>query len=241
MARSAGKNPQRSEAKATCKDASGITPAGGAIYWFAVGNDSNLGHLMDTGAVKGADLHFRSLTQKRPLSFTDGCVNFAAMKCLTSLLVGAALAAFTVSAQADSTVTISGVHNCCKGCANGIDAAVTKAGATSEIDDTTVKVTAKTEADARKAVAALVAAGYFGDGATAPEVTDAKVKSATVSGVHLCCGKCVKAVDKAVKAVAGASSHTAEKGADSFSVEGDFSTAELAAALNKQGLSGAIK
>lgn len=163
------------------------------------------------------------------------------MKSLTSLIIGAALAAFTLTAQAESTITLTGVHNCCKGCAKGIDAAVTKAGATSEIDDSTVKITAKTEADAKKAADALVAAGYFGDGATAPEVKDAKVKAATVSGVHLCCGKCVKAVEKAVKTVAGASSHTAEKGVDSFTVEGDFSTAELAAALNKQGLSGSIK
>lgn len=163
------------------------------------------------------------------------------MKSFTSLLVGAALAAFTLSAQAESTVTISGVHNCCKGCAKDIDAAVTKAGATAEIDDSTVKITAKTEADAKKAADALVAAGYFGEGATAPQVKDAKVKSATVSGVHLCCGKCVKAVEKAVKTVAGATTHSAEKEADSFTVEGDFSTAELAAALNKQGLSGSIK
>jgi len=163
------------------------------------------------------------------------------MKFIPALLVGAALAAFTLSARADSTVTISGVHNCCKGCAKGIEGAVTKAGAASEIDGTTVKITAKTEAAAKKAADALVKAGYFGEGATAPEVANAKVKSATVSGVHLCCGKCVKAVEKAVKAVAGASSHTAEKGADSFTVEGDFNTAELAAALNKQGLSGSIK
>jgi periplasmic mercuric ion binding protein len=133
------------------------------------------------------------------------------------------------------------VHNCCKGCAKGIEGAVTKAGAASEIDGTTVKITAKTEDDAKKAAAAMVAAGYFGEGATAPEVTDAQVKSATVGGVHLCCGKCVKAVDKAVSAVAGAKSHTAEKGSDSFTVEGDFSTAALAAALNKEGLSGTIK
>ena len=163
------------------------------------------------------------------------------MKTIAFLFFGTALAALPLTASADSTLTVSGVHNCCKGCAKGIEEAITKAGATAAIDGTTVTITAKSEADAKKAADELVAAGYFGEGATAPEVSDAKVKSATVSGVHLCCGKCVKAVEKAVSAVAGAKSHTAEKGADSFTVEGDFSTAELAAALNKEGLSGSIK
>lgn len=157
------------------------------------------------------------------------------------MLVGAAFAAFTLQASADSTLTISGVHNCCKSCAKGIEGAITKAGATAAIDGTTVTITAKSEADAKKAADELVAAGYFGEGATAPEVSDAKVKSATVSGVHLCCGKCVTAVDKAVKAVSGASTHNAEKGAKTFTVEGDFSTKELAAALNQAGLSGTIQ
>ncbi|MCB1230699.1 MAG: cation transporter [Verrucomicrobiae bacterium] len=164
------------------------------------------------------------------------------MKSLTLILVGAvSLAAFTFSASADTTVTLSGVHNCCKSCAKGIDKAVTGAGATAEIVDTTVTITAKDEAAAQKAVDGLLAAGYFGEGATAPEIADAKTKSATVSGVHLCCGKCVKAVEKAVTSVKGATSHTAEKGAKTFTVEGDFSTAELAAALNKEGLNGTIE
>ncbi len=164
------------------------------------------------------------------------------MKSLTHLLVGAvALAAFVLSASAETSVTLSGVHNCCKGCAKGIDKAITGAGATAEIDGETVVVKAKNDAAGEKAVAALLAAGYFGEGATAPEVADAKVKSAEVSGVHLCCGKCVKAVEKAVAACKGAASHNAEKGAKTFTVEGDFSTADLAAALNAAGLNGSIK
>lgn len=163
------------------------------------------------------------------------------MKILTILTLGAALATFTSSVQADATITLTGVHNCCGGCADGIEEAITQAGATADIDDSTVKITAKTEADVKKATDALVAAGYFGEGASAPEVEDAQVKSAKVGGVHLCCGKCVKAVEKAVKSVKGATSHTAKKNSDTFSVEGDFSTKELAAALNKAGFSGRIQ
>jgi periplasmic mercuric ion binding protein len=163
------------------------------------------------------------------------------MKSFNILMIGAALTALTSIASAESTITLSGVHNCCKGCARGIEDAITKTGATAVVDDTTVTITAKTEAEAQKAAESLVAAGYYGEGATAPSVSDAKVKSAKVSGVHLCCGKCVTAVEKAIKTVAGANTHTAEKGAASFTVEGDFSTKELAGALNKAGFSGKIQ
>ena len=44
-----------------------------------------------------------------------------------------------------------------------------------------------------------------------------------------------------LKTVTGFSKHDAVKGAASFTVEGDFSTKELAAALHKAGLHGEIK
>lgn len=163
------------------------------------------------------------------------------MRKLSMTLVGAALAAITLTAQAESSLTITGVHNCCKGCANGIEKAITKAGATAAIDGETVKITAASEADAKKAAESLVAAGYYGKGAPAPAVADAKVTSATVGGVHLCCGKCVTAVEKALKSVAGVTGHTAAKGAEAFTVSGDFSTKALAEALNGAGFSGSIK
>jgi copper chaperone CopZ len=163
------------------------------------------------------------------------------MKSLIRLFAVAAVASLTAVASAESSLTLTGVHNCCKSCAKGIDGAVTGAGATAAIDGTTVTITAPDEAGAKKAAEALVAAGYYGVGATAPAIADAKVKSATVSSVHLCCGKCVTAVEKAVLTVPGVTSHTATKGATSFTVDGDFSTKELAAALNKAGFSGGIK
>jgi len=158
---------------------------------------------------------------------------------ISSLLLSLSL---QLTALADSTVVLTGVHNCCKKCDTGITEAVAKvAGATAQTEKTKVTITAKDEATARQAVASLVSNGYFGQGATAPTVVDAKVKSATVSGVHLCCGKCVTAVENAVTSVSGVTSLDATKGAKTFKVEGDFSTKELAAALNKAGLSGDIK
>ena len=67
-----------------------------------------------------------------------------------------------------------------------------------------------------------------------------KVSSLQVSGVHLCCAKCVKALDEALKTVPGAKSHTAEKGAKSFEVTGEFNDQELFEALHKAGLSGKV-
>lgn len=153
---------------------------------------------------------------------------------LSSLVLG-------LSARAESTVTITGVHNCCKKCDNGILDAVKKVdGASATTDKDKVTITAKDEATAKKAAESLVAAGYAGKETAVPEVKDAKVKSATVTGVHLCCPKCVTAVEKAVKSVPGVTSHNATKGATSFKVEGDFSTAALSSALKKGGFSGGI-
>jgi copper chaperone CopZ len=160
----------------------------------------------------------------------------------TSALISALSIALSLTSFADSTVVLTGVHNCCKKCDTGINDAITKvAGATAQIEKNKVTVTAKDEATAKQAVASLVNSGYFGEGAVAPAVADAKVKSATVDGVHLCCGKCVTAVETAVTSVSGVTGHTATKGATSFKVEGDFNTKELAAALNKNGFSGQIK
>jgi copper chaperone CopZ len=159
---------------------------------------------------------------------------------LTTLLTTVAALSLSLAAHAE-TVTLTGVHNCCKKCDDGIIKAIKSAGAEAKTDKSTVTITASDAAGAKKAVDALLAAGYTGKGAEAPAVTDAKVKSATVSGVHLCCGKCVTAAEKAVLSVAGVTKHDATKGAASFKVEGDFSTKELATALNKAGLNGSIQ
>ena len=161
---------------------------------------------------------------------------------LTTLSVLLSCLALTLSAQAEATLKITGVHNCCKKCDTGILNAVKKVeGASATTEKSTVTITAKDEATAKKAAASLVAAGYAGKESEVPAVTDAKVKSATVSGVHLCCPKCVTAAEKAVMSVAGVTKHNATKGAESFTVDGDFSTAALSAALQKGGFSGGIK
>ena len=165
-----------------------------------------------------------------------------------SFLSVIALLALANFAQAESTVKLSGVHLCCKSCVKGVDKAVgTVSGATaaSDADAGTVSITAADAATAQKAVNALTAAGYFGksedagikiDASTGAK--DAKVSSLTVSGVHLCCPKCVKAVNAALADVSGVTSNTAEKNATSFEIKGDFKPTDVFAALQKAGLTG---
>ena len=155
----------------------------------------------------------------------------------------------SVSAE-EVRAKISDVHLCCQNCVNAVQKAVAKvAGAKADVDADagTVTLTAADKAMAQKAADALVAAGYFGtcenSGVKLMAVCGAKgekVQSLKIEGVHLCCGKCVKAVDRAVKATAGAKDHTAVKGAKSFEVTGDFNDQELFAALQKQGLTGKV-
>jgi mercuric ion binding protein len=164
------------------------------------------------------------------------------------LTLSLALFTSSVSLFADSSVQLSGVHLCCRSCVTGAEKAVAKvSGATATVDSSagTVSIKAPDAATAQKAVNSLVDAGYFGSSA------DATIKPKSGSGssaqkasklvlkeVHLCCGKCVKAVKDAVSSVKGVTGDTATKGAKTFEVTGDFAPAEVFAALEKAGLSG---
>lgn len=173
------------------------------------------------------------------------------MKLITLLSV----LALTASVRAETTITMTGVHNCCGSCAKGI----TKAGSIGEgvtIDvpekSTTVTITSKKKGDAMKAAEAIIAAGYFGkieggepsksaSKSTASTKPEAKMTKATVSGVHLCCKKCETAAANAVKTVPGITKSDIVAKATSFTVEGEFTKSELAAALNDAGFAGDIK
>jgi hypothetical protein len=160
----------------------------------------------------------------------------------TPLLAAGICCMSAFSLFAESNVVLTGVHNCCKKCDNGISEAVAKVeSASAKTDKGKVTITAKDEATAKLAAESLVKNGYFGVGAVAPAVVDRKVKSITVNGLHLCCGKCVTAAEEAVLSVAGVTGHTAAKGVTAFKVDGDFSTQELSNALHKAGLHGDLK
>jgi copper chaperone CopZ len=169
-------------------------------------------------------------------------------KSLASIMIACAL---VLSARAaDVTTKISGVHLCCSACVKGVEKAVaTVKGATTSVDADaeTVSLTAPDTATVQKAADALMAAGYFGKSGDASVKMTAhtgasgkKVQSLKLEGVHLCCGKCVSTVDKAVKSVSGVKEHTAKKDAKTFEVTGDFNDQEVVDALHKAGLTGKV-
>jgi copper chaperone CopZ len=171
------------------------------------------------------------------------------MKTMVISLV-AALALPAAALAAEVSAEITDVHLCCKGCVNGVEKAIADvAGAKAAVDADAGKVTltGPDAATVQKAADALVAGGYFGKSSDGhvklKAVTGAKgqkVQSLQIEGVHLCCGKCVKAVDQAVKSVPGVTTQNATKGAKTFEVSGDFNDKDVFAALQKEGFSGKV-
>lgn len=149
---------------------------------------------------------------------------------------------------AEVTTKISQVHLCCKSCVTGVENAVANvpdAKVEADQNDGSVTISGPDSATVQKAADALTRAGYFGKSSNPAINMDAKsgakgaqVQSLRVEGVHLCCGKCVKAVDHALKSVPGVKENTAAKGVKSFEVTGDFNDQEVFTALQKEGLTG---
>ena len=171
------------------------------------------------------------------------------MKMKLLSLTTALVWALASSASAEVTTKLSNVHLCCGSCVKGVAAAAGKvAGAklACDKDAGTVAITAADNATVQQAVDALVGAGYFGTSSN-PDIkvashtgaADGAVKSLKVTGVHLCCGKCVTAVSNALKSVKGVTGNDAAKGSETFVVTGDdFNAKEVFAALEKAGLTG---
>ena len=151
---------------------------------------------------------------------------------------------------ADVSVKITDVHLCCDSCVKGVKGAVGKVqGATATVnqDEGTVSLTGADKAVVQKAADALVAAGFFGKSSDPSiQISDRtgakgqKVQSLKIEGLHLCCGKCVKAVNTALASVPGVKANTATKGAQSFEITGDFNDKEAFTALQKAGLTGQV-
>jgi len=167
------------------------------------------------------------------------------------LCLFAASATF-ISAQADVTDKITDVHLCCKSCVSVAQKTVADkapgATAVASQEDETITVTGPDNATVQKAVDALIKGGYFGT-STNPDIkinasTGAKgesVKTLDVSGVHLCCPKCVAAVKKILGGVPGVTGNSGiAKDAKTFQVTGDFKDSDVFAALQKAGLTGMV-
>lgn len=165
---------------------------------------------------------------------------------LKSILAAAALSLTTTTGSAE-TVKLSDVHLCCKSCVKGVQRSVAKVkGVTSEIDKGAGTVTLTgSEADLKKALAAISRGGFSGqsDGklkVPTAKVKAGKVKSLKIQGVHLCCGGCTKGVKKALATVDGVSGNTARNKAKAFEVTGHFEPQAVLDALAKAGFNGRV-
>lgn len=167
-----------------------------------------------------------------------------------TLLVLSALF-FASLAQAETTVKLEGVHNCCKSCTNGIVKAGTSVkDVTVTAEGETVTIVSKSKTGAKKAVEAILEAGYYGKSSEAESAAtsssglpkaEKKLTSAKVTGAHLCCQKCVNAMTEAVKAVPGVTEYDIQNKASTFTVKGEFTETDLLASMNKAGFHGTVK
>ncbi len=167
------------------------------------------------------------------------------------LRIAFTVAAFTaaIAVQADE-VKLTNVHLCCGACVKGVEkvaAKVSGASVTVDKDGGTVTISSSSKAAIQQTVDALITAGYYGKSSDASikiaantGAKDGKVQSLKVEGVHLCCGKCVTAVQDALGKVPGVKGNTAEKNVKTFEVTGDFSPKAVFDALNGAGLTGKV-
>jgi len=168
----------------------------------------------------------------------------------TLLISSMVTLAAMVGLQAEETTTITNVHLCCKGCILGAEKAVgTAQGVTvsANQDAGTLTLTGPDKASLQRAANALVRAGYYGKSADSAVILKCdtgaqgkQVQSLDIEGVHLCCAKCAKAVERAVKSVPGVANQDAMKGVKKFTVSGDFNDKAVFEALEKEGLAGKV-
>src|SRR5687768_3333945 len=133
---------------------------------------------------------------------------------ISSLSIVASLALVTSVIAADTSVTLKKVHLCCDECVRGVTRSIKGIDGvtlTADKDAETVTLSSADKAALQKAANAMAAGGYFGvsDKADIKPVAQTgaqgkTVQSMIVTGVHLCCGGCVKAVDRAIKQTPGA-------------------------------------
>jgi mercuric ion binding protein len=154
------------------------------------------------------------------------------------------------AARAETKVELKNVHLCCGQCVKIVGAVLKKAGVKGTCDQEakTVTITADDDKAAQKALDALAAAGFHGDTGNKDlaikadsGVSDGKVKSLTLTGIHNCCGQCCKGIKATVKKVEGVTGDTAKPKDKTFTVTGDFDAAALVKALNDAGFHVKVK
>ena len=163
------------------------------------------------------------------------------------------IVAFTGPTALAGEVTVKGVHLCCGQCVKIAGKALKSvdgvSGAACDRKEKTVTFQASNAKAAESGIKALVKAGFHGkakhDGkkvALPPSGAKKgdKADTVTLSGVHLCCGNCVKAVGKALTNIGA--KVTCDRKARTVTLTGSgIDVAAAVAALNKAGFHANVK
>lgn len=154
------------------------------------------------------------------------------------------------------TITLTGVHLCCKDCEAAVmkipanEKAPIPAGVTITPDRKAeaIIISAPSGKDAQAALRGVIAGGFYGASDNeAVKIADLKPDDFTtdtmiVRDVHLCCNGCVRAFAKAVESVDGVESQEAKAGSASVKIAGKgFKPYEVMQALREVGLGGSFQ
>jgi copper chaperone CopZ len=158
--------------------------------------------------------------------------------------------------EGEVTVTLSGVHLCCKDCEEAVVAAkdhdrVTvdpEVEITASRSDETVTIKAPSGKAAQAAVRAIMASGFYGksdhDAIKIPDLKedDFTTDTMAVRDVHICCRGCVRDFTKAVESVDGVEDFEAKVGSTRVTIKGEgFKTYEVMKALRDAGFGGGFQ
>lgn len=158
--------------------------------------------------------------------------------------------------EGETSLTLSGVHLCCAACEDGVTEIGNDpknplpAGVTLTPDRKagSILIKAPSGKDAQAALRSIVAAGFYGSSDNdALKITDLKpddftAETMTVTNIHLCCGSCVKAFNKAVESVEGVKASEAKSGAERVVITGtSFKPYEVMQALRAAGFGGSFR
>lgn len=147
------------------------------------------------------------------------------------------------------TVSVRNTHLCCASCSAGAKAALSDvegvSGVNCDLNAKVIAFEAKDAKAAKKGVEALADGGFFGAAVYGKEklpYPSPKIKkgqksnSFLLTGLHLCCGACVTASQKALTSVKGVTVIDIDRNEETIQVNGDGVLVQDAIdALNKAG------
>lgn len=172
----------------------------------------------------------------------------------TMLAMCAALMMLASTAGAGD-VKVEGVHLCCGACVKGIGKALKGVdgvtGVQCDRKAGSVTFTAGSADAARSAIVALADGGFFGKATLDGKALafpksgarpGAKADTISISHVHLCCGGCISAAAKAVRAVDGVADVDCDRAGSSVKVTGSgISVEAVVKALNGAGFNAKVE